>query len=38
LLRTVFEVEACVSGTGDGTFVDYLAPLHSPRAGIQELE
>jgi iron complex transport system ATP-binding protein len=38
LLRTVFEVEACISGSGDGAFVDYLAPVHAPRAGIQELE
>lgn len=38
LLRTVFEIEACVSGTGDGAFVDYLAPLQARRAGIEELE
>ena len=29
LLRRVFEVEACISGSGDGTFIDYLAPLQS---------
>ena len=27
LLRTVFEVEACLSGTGATAFVDYRAPL-----------
>jgi iron complex transport system ATP-binding protein len=32
LLRTVFQVEACVSGTGDGAYVDYLSPLHAQRS------
>jgi iron complex transport system ATP-binding protein len=32
LLRTVFEVEACVSGANGGTYVDYLAPLHPDSA------
>jgi iron complex transport system ATP-binding protein len=26
LLRQVFEVEACITGTGAAAFVDYLAP------------
>ena len=26
LLRSVFEVEACISGTGIGAFVDYVSP------------
>ncbi len=26
LLRTVFDVDACVSGSGSGVFVDYIAP------------
>lgn len=29
LLRSVFEVEACVSGADGGTFVDYLSPAIS---------
>jgi len=32
LLRTVFEVEACVSGVNGGAYVDYLAPLNSSSA------
>jgi iron complex transport system ATP-binding protein len=35
LLRTVFEVEACISGTGDSVFVDYLAPLHARTASTR---
>lgn len=30
LLRSVFEVEACVAGVNGRTYVDYLAPLHTP--------
>jgi iron complex transport system ATP-binding protein len=33
LLRSVFEVDACVSGSEGGAFVDYLAPLSSDAAG-----
>ena len=32
LLRSVFEVEACVGGANGGTYVDYLAPLHPEAA------
>ena len=32
LLRTVFEVEACVSGVNGGAYVDYLAPLNPSSA------
>jgi iron complex transport system ATP-binding protein len=32
LLRTVFQVEACVSGDGEGAYVDYRAPLHAQRS------
>jgi len=38
LLRTVFEVEGCVSGSGEGAFVDYRAAVQGARAGIAELE
>jgi iron complex transport system ATP-binding protein len=27
LLRHIFEVEACISGTGDGAYVDFVAPV-----------
>jgi iron complex transport system ATP-binding protein len=29
LLRSVFEVDACVSGSSGGPYVDYLGPLHA---------
>lgn len=29
LLRNVFEVEACVSGSNGGAYVDYLSPIHA---------
>ena len=32
LLRTVFEVEACVSDAGGGAYVDYLAPPLHPES------
>jgi len=32
LLRRIFEVEACVSGTGEGAYVDFIAPLAEGRA------
>ncbi|MGH7485458.1 MAG: hypothetical protein ACREMY_07605, partial [bacterium] len=28
MLRSVFDVEACVSGSNGSVYVDYLAPLH----------
>ena len=38
LLREVFEVEACVSGTNGGAYVDYLSPIHRETTNPRRLD